>query len=228
MTWFGYARVSTGAQTDGQSPEIQARIISGVAQMRGVADLQMFSDDGVSGSVPFAERPCGADIMAQVRSGDTIVASKLDRLFRSSVDALVSVEAFKKQGVDVICCDISTDPLASNGTGRLFFSILAAVAEFERERIRERTSEGRRAKAEKGGYAGGSVRYGFRAVGQGREAAVVEDQTERAIVEFIALVAPGKSLREICASLTAAGYRTRRGTPFAPQQVKRVLARVAA
>ncbi len=145
----------------------QERKIRGFAAMQmDEPEVSIFSDPGISGSIPLDERPSGIRMLAALKVGDTIVAAKLDRLFRSATDALQSVEAFHKQGIHVVLLDVSAEPIASSGVGKLFFTILASVAEFERWRIAERMNDGRKAKLAKGGYAGGHAPYGWRAVGR--------------------------------------------------------------
>lgn len=89
MAVYGYVRVSTAHQADqGESLDVQRRQIGGYAQVLGVAVDRTFVEHGVSGSGPFAERPEGAKLLATVRAGDTVIAAKLDRAFRSALDAL--------------------------------------------------------------------------------------------------------------------------------------------
>jgi len=90
-----------------------------------------------------------------------IVASKLDRMFRSARDALNQAEDLHKQGVDIVLMDVSTDPVMSSACGKLFFSMLASFAEFERMRIRERIAEGKTGKRACGGHAGGEAPCGW-------------------------------------------------------------------
>ncbi len=89
MATYAYVRVSTDRQAEtGQSLEVQQRQIEGYCQMHGLSLEQVFVEGGVSGSVPLQDRPQGSTMLGGVRSGDAIVTAKLDRLFRSAVDAL--------------------------------------------------------------------------------------------------------------------------------------------
>ena len=103
MATFGYCRVSTARQAnEGESLDVQRRQIVGYAMMH---DLDLDPDDviveeGVSGSVPVSERPAAGPLFAKLASGDVVIASRLDRLFRSALDALQVVEALKTRGVD--------------------------------------------------------------------------------------------------------------------------------
>ena len=95
---------------------------------------------GVSGAIPFHERPEGAKLWGELRKGDTLVASKLDRMFRSASDCLAVAEAFKARGVSLFLLDLNggADDVSGNGIARLFLTIVSAFAEFERDRIGER------------------------------------------------------------------------------------------
>ncbi len=85
MTTFAYLRVSSFDQIKGCSLEDQERIIRGCAMMRGDEDVTVFSDPDVSGySIPLAERPAGGRMMAVLKRGDTVIASKMDRIFRNA------------------------------------------------------------------------------------------------------------------------------------------------
>ena len=87
-----------------------------------------------------AERPQGALLWAQIQPGDVVIAPKLDRLFRSALDALQTVEALKAKGVHLHLLNLGGD-IAGNGLSKLFLTIAAAFAEAERDRIRERVSQ---------------------------------------------------------------------------------------
>src|ERR1700678_2698034 len=163
---FSYARVSTLEQAADGAISIaeQHRKNRALASMRGGSsdDGIEFTDAGISGSVALSERPSGREMLAGAKKGDVICACKMDRLFRSASDALVTAEALKDRGVDLILIDLGLDPVTGNGTAKLFFGVLTLMAEFERDRIRERTEEGRRGKRERSGYMGGVVPFGFK------------------------------------------------------------------
>jgi DNA invertase Pin-like site-specific DNA recombinase len=220
---YGYVRVSTIEQTSGSSLADQQTRIKGVAMMRGGKVAEIFTDGGVSGAVPLSERPAGRVLMDSIQAGDVIIASKLDRLFRSASDALLQAERFKGQGVDLIVADMGSDPVTQNGTSRMFFGMLALMAEFERDRIRERQREGIKGKKAKNGYIGGRRPYGFQIVGTGRDALLVEDEREQEAIRTIhALRETGAGYMKISMALQAQGY------PYISHMgIKRVCERVA-
>jgi DNA invertase Pin-like site-specific DNA recombinase len=118
---------------------------------------------GVSGAVPFHERLEGGKLWAELRKGDTLVASKLDRMFRSASDCLAVVEAFKARGVSLFLLDLNggADDVSGNGIARLFLTIVAAFAAFERDRIGERIRATKQAQKARGEYLGGRPPFGF-------------------------------------------------------------------
>lgn len=111
--------------------------------MQGLTVDAVFVENGISGSVPVAERPEGSKLWARLQRGDTVIAGKLDRLFRSALDALQTVEALRDRGVSLVLLDLGGD-ISGNGLSKLFLTIAAAFAEAERDRIRERIGQVKR------------------------------------------------------------------------------------
>ena len=125
------------------------------------------------------------------------VAPKLDRLFRSALDALKVVESLKTCGVKLHLLDLGGD-ISGNGLSKLFLTIAAAFAEAERDRIRERIGQVKADQKARGRYLGGKVPFGFR---RGDDGDLVRHEAEqKAIREMVALRAQGKALRAIAAS----------------------------
>jgi DNA invertase Pin-like site-specific DNA recombinase len=197
-------------------------VIEGFARTRGADKygVQIFTDAGVSGATKLAVRPAGADLLASMKPGDTVIASKLDRMFRSASDAIDMFEVFKAAGVDLVLFDISNEPVSS-GVGKLIMTILAAVADMERIRIKERTAEGRKAAKAKG-RAVGTVPFGFRKIGQTSELEPNEKEVEAA--KFMrGFYQQGISLPEISKKLFNVGYESRSGKPYTPMAIRRVV-----
>src|SRR5215203_2937564 len=129
--------------------------------MHGLALDQVFVERGVSGSKPIGERPEGARMLGQVRPGDVIITPKLDRMFRSALDALDVLARLKDRDVSLHMIDLGGD-VTSNGISKLVFTILSAVAEAERDRIRERIADVKRDQRSRGRFLGGSAPFGYR------------------------------------------------------------------
>jgi putative DNA-invertase from lambdoid prophage Rac len=205
VTVYGYCRVSTLKQAnEGESLDVQRRQIEGYALMHGLMIAEVLVEEGVSGSIPVEERPIGGQLFAKLQRGDIVVAAKLDRLFRSALDALKVVESLKGRGVKLHLLDLGGD-IAGNGLSKLFLTIAAAFAEAERDRIRERISQVKADQKARGRFLGGSVQFGYR-LGDGGEMVPHEPEQE-AIREMIALKAQGRSLRDIAAEMQAKGHK---------------------
>src|ERR1700678_2328598 len=205
MAVYGYCRVSTARQAnEGESLEVQRRQIKGYADMHGLAIDWILVEEGVSGSVPVNDRPVGGPLFAKLKPGDTLIASKLDRLFRSALDALQVVEALKGMGVKLHLLDLGGD-ISGNGLSKLFLTIAAAFAEAERDRIRERIAQVKADQKARGRYLGGKIPFGFR-LGDAGE--LVPDEGEQeAIREIAALRAQGRPLRAIATAVQAKGHK---------------------
>jgi putative DNA-invertase from lambdoid prophage Rac len=197
MAVFGYSRVSLQKQADdGCGLDVQKRIVEGYAMIQGWSIDEMVIEEGVSGSIRFEDRPEGSKLMARLRKGDTIVASKLDRLFRSARDALNVVEELKAKGVSIHVIDLHGD--ITNGIAKIFMTITAAFAELERERISDRLKETKAYLSSQGVFNGGKRPFGFDIVQDGDVQRMVPRADEMAIIERMkAMKASGSSLREI-------------------------------
>jgi DNA invertase Pin-like site-specific DNA recombinase len=214
---FGYLRVSTSEQaSNGDSLETQRQQVTGYAMMKGWQVASFFVEAGVSGSVPLAERPEGKRLLEAAGPGDVIVTPKLDRMFRNASDALVTLEELKRQGVGLHMLDLGGD-VTGNGISKLVFTILSAVAENERDRIRERIRDVKRHLAQQGLYSGGKRPFGFDIVGEGKARRLVENADEQGVIaEMRKLRGRGESFHKIAA---AVGMQ--------PMSVKRILDRGA-
>ncbi|TXN04963.1 recombinase family protein [Methylobacterium sp. WL103] len=199
MAVYGYARVSTDRQAnEGESLDVQRRTIEGYAMMNGLALDAMFIERGVSGSKPLGERPEGAKLLAALGPGDVVITAKLDRMFRSSLNALDVLAKLKARGVSLHMIDLGGD-VTGNGISKLVFTILSAVAEAERDRIRERIAVVKEDQKGRGRYLGGKVPYGVRVSDTGALEAVPEQQA--VIAEVRRLSAGGAPLRSIAAEI---------------------------
>ena len=141
-------------------------------------------------------------MLAGLKSGDTVITAKLDRMFRSALDALGVLGELKSRGVSLHMIDLGGD-VTGNGISKLVFTILSAVAEAERDRIRERVSQVKGDQRSRGRYLGGRIPFGY-AVEEGG-LVPVEDQQE-AIGMALTMRNDGRPLRSIQATLGRAGF----------------------
>lgn len=216
---LAYCRVSSDAQAeDGESLGVQQRQLEGWAMQRGQRLDGVIVEPGVSGAVPFHERPEGAKLWTDLRKGDALVAAKLDRMFRSASDCLAVVEAFKARGVSLFLLDLNggADDVSGNGIARLFLTIVSAFAEFERDRIGERIRATKRAQKARGEYLGGPPPFGWQHDAE-RKLVPVPDQ-QKALRRIRTLHDQGLSPYKIADDLKA------RGTPLSHVTIRKVIA----
>ena len=100
-----------------------------------------FTDEGISGAVLAASRAGFAELLGYVRDGDTVWVYAVDRLGRDAIDVQTTIKTLLAKGVSV---NVRGLGLIAKGVGELIVAVLAQVAEMERERIRERTTNGRK------------------------------------------------------------------------------------
>jgi len=131
-----YARVST----DRQSTESQLNALREYAGKRAWAISKEYIDEGYTGSN--TKRPAFNAMMADARKRkfDVLLVYKLDRLSRSLKDLITTLDDLKSMGIDFISYDNGLD--TTTPTGRLIFNVVGAVAEFEKDIIRERVRAG--------------------------------------------------------------------------------------
>ena len=214
MTVYGYVRVSTARQvTEGESLDVQRRQIDGHAMVHGLAVDEFVVEEGVSGSVPVSERPAGGALFRKLQSGDVVIAAKLDRLFRSALDALQVTTDLRARDIRLHLIDLGGD-IAGNGLSKLFLTIASAFAEAERDRIRERITQVKRDQKDRNRYLGGKVPFGWRV---GEDGQLVEEPLEQEAIRDMVLqrFTMHKPLR-----LIAANISTRLGRPISHVAVK--------
>ena len=140
MAIFAYTRVSTFDQ----NPENQKLEI----QQSQLAVDYWFADHGISGSTHASSRPAFKKLLQQIRDGETLVVSKLDRLGRDAIDVGSTVRMLQERKIKVIVLALGGTDLTSPA-GKMLMMMLSAVAEMERDLLIERTQAGlARAKAE--------------------------------------------------------------------------------
>jgi DNA invertase Pin-like site-specific DNA recombinase len=131
MRHLGYTRVSTSSQD--AKLQLDALIAAGVQKRDVFADV-------TSGSRTAIERPGMKRLLEYATEGDTVVVWRVDRLGRSLIDVLNTVNVLRERGILVRSLSDGIDPATS--TGRLMLNMLATLAEYERELITERVNAG--------------------------------------------------------------------------------------
>lgn len=169
---YGYARVSTKKQLEGNGLEVQEK-----AMMAAGADKVI--KEQYTGTA--MKRPKLDALLEQMTEGDTLMAAKLDRIARTAAEGAEVIRSLQERGVAVHILNIGV--LDSSTTGRLMTNVLLAFAEFERDLIVERTQAGREVARTHAGY-----REGRRPLPQARKDAAV------------VMIRNGQTYREACAA----------------------------
>lgn len=144
---YGYARVSTAKQVDGNSFEEQTNVIT-----NRYSDVKMIYEQE-SGA---EERPIFLKLLEKVVSGDMIVVTKLDRFCRSTKEGLEYIDLLRDKGVSVHIMNMGI--IENTPIGRMIVTNLLAFAEFERAMIKERTQAGKAIARTKEGWVDGRPR----------------------------------------------------------------------
>jgi DNA invertase Pin-like site-specific DNA recombinase len=187
-----YIRVSTDEQS--ASIEAQRAAIESIAKQRGLDVVSWQIDENVSGTLEIGSRPALSDALKTLADNDAdrLVVAKLDRFARNTIVALQLDKLAAKQGWAIVFGDLDIN--TSTAVGKMQLSMFASLAQFERDRISERTREALAVKRSQG-------------VTLGRRAVLPFAVVKRIVTER----QDGKSLRAIAAGLTDDAIPTARG-----------------
>jgi len=198
----GYVRVSTTEQArEGISLDAQEERIQQYCSFRELKLAQILREEGVSGSVPLEKRPSGAELVRTITDGYKgkevahVVGVKLDRLFRDVLDCLQTTNVWTDAGITLHLTDLGGQSVdSSTAMGKFFLTFIAAMAEWERNMVGERTREALAQKKRRGEPVG-CAPYGMCWSDNG---VLVPNQEEQAIIQrIIELKKRGLSYREI-------------------------------
>jgi len=210
MPAIGYCRVSTEDQAkEGVSLDNQKFKIEAYCQLKDLDLSEIVEDAGISAKN--LKRPGVQKVLklARKKQIDAIVVYKLDRIFRSTTDALETTKLFEKWGVSFHSIEETLD--TQSAMGRFFFTLTAALAEMERRLIGERTKAALSHKRSRNEKTGGDVPYGYNLTPAG--ILIKNDEKQKVIRLIRNLNRDGYSLRRICRELEQAGHLTKRGNP---------------
>ena len=217
----GYIRVSTEDQKrSGLSLEHQRAALEAAALAQGF-DLVGIVEDDITSKVPLSKRPGGRRVVELVtgRKVGAVLAVKQDRLFRDVAEAELTRRDWHRRGVRLLALDMAGVDMET-ATGGLMYTLRAAVAQWERGVIAERTAAALAQKRARGEKTGGGIPYGYRA----EDARLIPDPVEQAVIRrMISLRAAGASLREIARALNVDGLKTRGGRDWKAVQVSRAI-----
>lgn len=166
-----YIRVSSDDQRERETIKTQVDEIDRyLGAHPDLVPFDWYRDDGVSGTIPLAERPEGGRLHGDARAGkfDVILITRADRLGRDVVDLMQTRELFESLGIHLVGI---VEPLDNEMT----FDLLAILAKYERRRFLARSREGIERAVKEGRYTGGIVPYGYRVQGEQGTARLVPD-----------------------------------------------------
>ena len=221
---IGYARVSTQGQADdGLSLADQEAKIRLYCELNNLELLAIAVEEGVSARcVPISERPAGSRVIAALdqRKADHVVACKLDRLFRNTADAMITVKHWERHKISLHLIDFGGMSLnTSTAIGTVFLTMMAAMAQFFAEQTSELTSSALRRKRDLG------ERIGATPLGWRYEGGVLrKDPVGQVTRKLARKYAQTHSLRETAEYLEKRGRVTQRGgTKWYPKTVAQII-----
>ena len=162
-----YLRVSSEEQREAGTIETQREALNHHAAERGFEVVEVYADDGVSGTFHLHERPEGLRLLEDAREGrfQTVLVYRLDRLGRTQLGLLDAADRLERLGVALRSATEHYE--TATPQGRLLFQMLGSFAEFERSTIKQRTRDGLHREYCEGRYMG-PIPFGYRADESGR------------------------------------------------------------
>jgi len=215
-----YIRVSTEMQKErGESLDTQLKRLNAyVISKEDWSVVETYKDAGISAKN--MNRPEFSRMMQDIdqRKIDVILCTKLDRLFRNTRDFLNTSDELEKKGITFVCLEGSID--TSTPAGRVFSTMRAAFAQFERETTAERVRDVMRSRAEQGKWNGGITPYGYSSKDK---LLIVNDKEAKVVMDIYNSYLLNRSIRKTVHKFNADGKRTRDNDLWTLTSIKRML-----
>ena len=158
MSNIAYLRVSHTESLNGTSLTVQKRLCFAFAELHGFSIDKVYQEV-VSGGVEFRKRPVFQKVLSELKGNSKLVVSRLDRLSRKVVDTLKLIDDFKKQHKEICITDIGN--IHTDGVSKIFVTILASLAEIERENISIRIKASKKIARQERRHQGGYLEFGY-------------------------------------------------------------------
>jgi len=211
-TAFAYLRVSGKGQVKGDGFPRQLAAIRQYAKANGIRIKKVFREEGVSGAKELANRPALSELMGALHSNGTrlVLVEKLDRLARDLMIQETIIGDLRKHGFELVSA-AEPDLLKDDPTRKLMRQVFGAIAEYEKTMIVVKLRAARERKRARTGRCEGRKPFGF------------YPGENRTIERMRTLRRDGAGYQRIAEALDSEGLPTRKGSPWQPASVRRIL-----